>query len=300
MRSLVKVAAVTAALLLIWVLAGCSSSSGPGSGSDLVGSEAAFKIAEYVGDGHNGTKPPWTALFPVPGQQGVEVQTQGSPTKLTIGANYVYANVYPTAVNWYYLAAIGPHAAQVLVTMQPVHNRDADLYLLNGKPYMAPAVLAYSTRYPLVGQPDPVNGVNYAPDWCYYDFADTAGYVASQIACFGVKDGVSGARYFRLEADMPWGMTVNGAALSGHHTTTGQSVWYRFTGQAGHNYTVHLTAVSGDPDVYCYGNSSTTFKGKSVVSGGGDVAVAATSTGYHFSRVYAYNNCTWNISVTEP
>ena len=296
MRQAIRIASAALLVGVLLALVGCSSNTT----SEAVPTDSGqtFKIAEYVGDGNSGTKLP---LFPLLGSPvaSAVVLPEAAGTALNYGANYVTTNVYPTAINWYYLPKVSA-TTPVIVTMQPVHDRDADLYLLSGTGPSTGgglACLASSIRTPSGSADDAPAGVGYAPDWAFYNFS-ASDWPAAHIACYGVNSG-SGARYFRLEADIVQGLTVNGGLLEGS-LGAGQSAWYVFATTNGLAYRVGLAALSGDPDIYVYTTNSSGFMVKNTATGGGYASFTATATASHFVRVYAFSACTYRIRVLQP
>jgi hypothetical protein len=134
---------------------GCSS-SGPEPTNDAVGIRT-FKISEYVGDGHGGTKPLLFGAGPgdVAAAMGSYLGFGGTPRSATVVINQT---------QWYKLPA-STVARPLVITVQPTADEDTDLYVLNGRPSHYPgadACLGYSDR-----TPSGSDGVRsgYAPDW---------------------------------------------------------------------------------------------------------------------------------------
>ena len=277
------------------VLAGCGSTSvSDGVVADHGGS---LKIVEYVGDGHGGTKPLLFPLAESPVPSAV-VTPQAGATLLNYGANYTYTNVAAKAINWYYLPKLTA-AATVLVTMQPAHSKDADLYLLNGRGNLNDGMecVAYSNRSPGSGVDVPAAG-GWAPDWAAYASAASDDWPAAYVACYGYP-GDTGARYFRLEADLVEALTVNGATLNGS-LGVGQSAWYVFPATTGLACRVGIAALSGDPDIYIYNGNADGFVQMLTGTGSAYSGFTATATASHYVRVYAASTCTYGIRVLQP
>jgi len=280
-------------------LAGCSSTSSPDP--MLVDNGLPVQIAEYVSDGHGGTKPPLFPLLAAPTQSDL-ITPQGNPAALNYGADYLYDKVYPGAINWFYLPALTV-ATSVIVTMQPVHDRDADLYVLSASDLAAGGGLtqvASSTRTPTAGGCiDAVAGAGYAPDWAFHLAGGPASQPALYVAAFGASGGAAGARYFRLEADFV-GILVANEAMQEGSLGTGQSAWYWFYGYEGSGYRVGLAAVSGDPDCYVYHTDSSGFVAKNDAAGDGYAGFTAPAAGNYFVRVYGHSACAYRIRVLQP
>jgi len=279
------------------IVAGCSG-TGDGGGPG----EAGVKIAEYVGDGHGGTKPLPPFLTAPSGSAG-EVTTQVAAPVLNHNTPYVADTVEQTNVSWYRLPAVSVATCWV-VTVQPTANLDSDLYMIEGNASAFGDGADYrgsSNRLPTASG-ELTRGVGYAPDWAYTSTTGTTGgHPSAFIAVYGVPDLNLGARPFRIEADMAGVLYAGGAARAGS-LTAGNSLWFYFYGAlSGTAYTVKLTAVQGDPDVYVYGQRSIEFIGKDISAGNGQVHfTTATYDKYYFIRVYGYNNCKYSIKVTSP
>jgi len=284
-------------LLAALVAAGCgSTSSGP------AGSIPTVKIQEYVGDGHHGTKalPPF---WPLSGAQTAPVRPQTALSGLTISASPRTSNVLPRSTDWYYVPPLNT-GGEVLVTVQPTNKRDSDLYVLEGRADWFTddaTTLGYSNRAPS-GSGDVIAG-GYAPDWVRFGFLSaTDGFPAAYVAIYGDPIGASGGRYFTVEADWAHITFANQAAATGT-LQAGDSNWFMLWADPETAYTARLSAVTGDPDLYVYGGTSSEFVGSSTGGGGGTVAfTSAAGSGWlaYCCRVYAYSACKYSFRVTSP
>jgi len=278
--------------LVVLVLGGCGSNSG-GSGGMV---DTSGKIGEYVGDGHGGTKPLPDFAKLLPG--GDQVQTQALPTLLSNGATHKYTNVPSQQANWFCLPVL-TSAATWLVTVQQLNNEDVDLFLLDGNSFYTSnaTTLGYSDRTPSGGTTDVVDG--NVPDWVAYTFAGaTGGNPGAQIAVRGMP-GAPDPKHFNIEADIVPQLFVNGSGKAGTLALR-DSNWFYFNALNGIQYTVRLTAISGDPDIYVYSATSTAFIDKSVVSGGGNVTFTASGAGRRYIRVHAFTAGKYSVKVTSP
>ena len=295
MRSPVKVAAVTAALLLILVLAGCSSSSGPGSGSDLVGSGGRFRIAEYVGDGHNGTKP-LPSLSGLAGGPGEEVRPQAVATGLAYNGAPLCEFVPQKSISWYYLKKTTTSPV-VVVTLQPINGLDADLYLLEGKGadfFDGAKCLGYSNRTPSGSD----NPLGYAPDWVSASppTGGTSGWPFAWVAVYGYHTG-TGAREYNLEVDLA-PVVVKGF---GKADTVGleDSDWFCLvsTSPTPTAHVVQVIPTSGQPDLYVYQTDSKHFLAKHTGPGTRVVSFTASPGIAYYIRVFGLVGSTYTIVI---
>ena len=276
------------------VLLGCSGSS------DLAGGAHGVKIQEYVGDGHGGTKP-WPSFLPRSGSPAQPVTTQVAAPALAHYAAYVTDSVEQMNVSWYRLPAVST-ATTWVVTVQPTANRDSDLYMIEGNAAAFGDGANYrgsSNRLPTASG-ELTRGVGYAPDWAYMTTTgSTAGHPSAFIAVYGVPDLNLGSRPLRIEADIAGNLYPNGSARAGS-LAAGNSLWFYFYGLGSSQYTVKLSAVQGDPDLYVYGQRSIDFLGKDTNAGNGQFAFTSPTDKFYFVRVYAYNGCKYALRVLRP
>jgi len=278
----------------VLILGGCSdNSTGPG---EAVGT--AGKIAEYVGDGHDGTKtlPPFLSLAPA---QLEQVQTQAMATLLNNAAHHVTSTVPAQQANWFSLPAV-TSACTWIVTLQQLSNEDADLFVLDGMAYYASgaATLGHSNRIPYEPGSDDRVDAN-VPDWVAHIYTGgTSGHPGAYIASFGMGDGAA-LKHFNIEADIVPQLLVNGAGKAGTLALR-DSNWFWFNGLNGVPYSVRMTAMSGDPDIYVYGDTSSKFRDKNTASGSGTVVFTANATQRHYIRLHAFTAGKYSIKVTSP
>lgn len=269
-----------------------------GTGTATDQSAPIAPVAEYVGDGHHGTKP----VLGFGGLGAVLAQPQAMAELLGIGGRPITSTVLATHTNWFRLPKLTTSTLTV-VMLQPTADEDADLYLLkgNGGTYAGGAgSLGHSNRLPTGG--DAVNG--FAPDWVARNFAPTAGYPAAQVAVYGAPGGPA-TKHFYLEADPVTDLVPNGAD-STRMITAGYSDWYRVTsGAIPLDVSVHLNQMSTETSLFLYKNDALGF----LISTPADLPTGQISVGFHcdpgdayFIRVYAYG--TWRseygLSATSP
>lgn len=270
-----------AGVLLTVLLAGCG-----GSGQVL---ERAGEVAEYVGDGHNGTK----SLPDLLGLSRSVLQTQAVATALRLGEPPLLQRVPAKSVNWYRIPAVGVDRP-LLVTLQPTADEDSDLYLFPGSAtgYGSGATcLGASNRLPL-GNIDRPAG--YAPDWVALEATDSKGWPTAQVAVWGAPGGAT-PKHYRLECDPVWGLTVDGSAKGGTLTYR-DSHWYRFPIKAGHSYWVNREYLSADGrcSMYAYLGRATRYLGAGALP-----QLTATETGTCYLRMYGYTTaaCPYTVDV---
>lgn len=251
--------------------------------------EDVYDVAEYVGDGHHGTKPAPDFLSLVP-----EIQTQAIATALRLGDPALVDRVPEKAVNWYRIPPVGVDRP-LIVTLQPTADEDSDLYLFQGSAtgYGAGATcLGASSRLPL-GNTDRPNG--YAPDWVALDATDSKGWPTAQVAVWGAAGGGS-PKHYRIECDPVWGLTVDGAHKSGT-VTYRNSHWYRFAVKAGHVYFIQrwYTSADGRMNVYAYLNRATRY----LTANNGEVH--PDQNGFCYLRLYGTSTvaCPYGIEVDK-
>jgi len=197
-------------------------------------------------------------------------------------------------IYWASFTAPGGQRRVVLLQPEVGTQEDSDLYVLNyaGSPGLN--VLGYSRRS--VG-----NASREAlADWT--DVLTTGPTTTAQrfnIAVYGYSSPADTTPDFRLEADVPGLLAVNGGWAPGLEATPG-SDWFRFMAVSGTHYTVYLNAISGDPDIYLYEDTSYEYLGKNIAVGGGTLGFTAAETSYHHIRVYAFSNTQYYIRVTSP
>jgi len=275
------------------VIAGCSSSgTGPASGA---GNIPTFKIDEYVGNGHGGPKPSPLTTRPADALSAMSTALGwGKPPQARTTAKY--------AINWFRVPG-GNVSQPVIVTMQPTANEDADLYVLKGGANQfgssADDCLGYSARTPTAGS-DGAGG--YSPDWVAFVPGSQGLYPGAQVAAWGV-DPAASAPHFTIEVDKTILLKPNDTYLTVGPIPPGDSRWFRFQAAVGTQYTVAVYDVTtGDPDLYVYGNASTTYAGGNTTAGGGSVVFTATASGWHYIRVYSYgaSGATYRIRVDSP
>jgi len=286
------VVAVAVPLLVVPLIAGCGATSAP---TNAVG--AGVKIQEYLGDGHGGAKP-WPSFLPL---AGAPVQPAAVPEQLEDNHSCLVGSVAAGWVNWY---ALEPRAGATtwVVTLQPTANADSDLYLLEayGPNYTDGAdCRGYSNRSPNGVNHDRVKG-SYAPDWVRLGIASMGVPTTppAYMAIYGSQADAA-AKPYTLEADAAGRLTVGGGASAGS-LAAGNSRWFYFAALVGHDYTVTVSAVSGDPDLYVYQDASTEYVTGSAARGGATVSLRATASISHYMRVYGYNDCGYSIRVTSP
>jgi len=280
--------------LVVPALTGCSSSLDSQTGDIVVGH--GVKIQEYVGDGHNGTKP-WPSFLPGLNET-LTVQPQAVPETLANNGACVAGTVPTGWANWY---AVPPSVTGYwVVTLQPTGTAEVDLYAMEGHSTDfadGVACKAYSNRASTPFPSDHVKG-GYAPDWVAPWLAGWIHSPSAYVAVVGPADGAT-AGSFTVEADRPGALTVGGASSAGS-LAAGNSRWFDIWCTLGTAYTVTMNAISGDPDLYIYENSSTEYVTGSAAAGGATATFTAAEMGFHFIRVYAYNDCKYSIRVTSP
>jgi len=275
------------------VLGGCGENTGSPSGVYAAGG----KIAEYVGDGHDGTKPPPPFLSLAPAQLE-QVQTQAMATQLNNAAHRVASTVPVQQANWFSLPA-ATSACTWIVTLQQLAGEDGDLFLLKSNQLYASGapLLASSTRLPDSGQVDVVDG--NVPDWVAYTVpGQTSGYPVGYPVVYGAMGGAA-LKHFNIEADTVPQLLINGAGKAGTLALR-DSNWFWFNGLNGVPYSVRMTAMSGDPDIYVYGDTSSKFRDKNTASGSGTVVFTANATQRHYIRLHAFTAGKYSIKVTSP
>jgi len=247
------------------------------------------KIVEYVGDG-GGSAKPWPAMFGSPGEQASALATL-----LELDHPPLVGTIRRYSVNWYRLPTL-TYSTTLLVCLQPTANEDADLFLLNGNGYYSSgaALIGYSNRVPTAGTGDWVAG--FVPDWVAFTKGATGGKPAAYADVFGLPGGVW-RQHYRIESHEVLPISTGVGGLINQY----QSHWWYFDATSGTHYTVHLTANSGDPDVYVYEDRSIEFVGSNSAGGGGDVGFTAAETGRHYVRVYGFSASNgYNLDVTQP
>ncbi|NPV48657.1 MAG: hypothetical protein HPY69_17080 [Armatimonadetes bacterium] len=270
-----------AGAMLAAILAGC------GGAGEVT--EVTSEVAEYAGDGHNGTKP----LPELVGLSHPLMQTQAVATALRLGEPPVLQRVPAKSVNWYRIPPIGVDRP-LLVTLQPTADEDSDLYLFPGSAtgYGSGATcLGSSNRLPL-GNTDRPGG--FAPDWVVLEATDSKGWPAAQVAVWGAPGGAT-PKHYRIECDPVWGLTVGGSS-KGATLTYRDSHWYRFPVKAGHSYWIEREYGSADGrcDVYAYLGRATRYLGA-----GAFPQLDATETGTCYLRLYGSTSaaCPYTILV---
>jgi hypothetical protein len=283
-------------LAIVAVIGGCGSDgvlpSDPGD-VPLTG-----KIQEYVGDGHGGTKA-WPALLPRPAAD----QASRLPYRLEYGLTPKENRIRRHRVNWYELppTTVGAHPGAPVITLQPTANEDSDLFVIEGRGayyWDGADSIAYSTRLPSP-TPDQVAG-GYAPDWVAFDTGATSGAPTAEIAVYGLP-GDPVFRYYRIESDWAWELQVNGPSLR-QAVAQYNSDWNFFEATSGVQYTVHMTAHNGDPDIYVYQDESTEFVDSDARIGGASITFTAGATCRHYIRAYGFApaNNDPEVWVTSP
>ena len=281
--------------LPVLVLAGCSASLDSQSGSIEVGQ--GVKIQEYVGDGHGGTKP-WPAFLPGLGDEATAVQPQAVPEALANNGACIAGTAPAGWANWF-AVPVGTTGSWV-ITLQPTGLQEVDLYVLEGRSSDftdGADCKAYSNRATTPFPSDHVKG-GYAPDWVAPWLAGWLRSPSAYVAVAGPASGLT-AGSFTIEADRPGGLSVGGASSAGS-LAAGNSRWFTIWATFGTSYSVVLSSLGGDPDLYVYENTSTEYVTGSAASGGATVSFAAAEAGFHYIRVYAYNDCKYVIHVTSP
>ncbi len=292
---------VALAGLLAVLFTGCSGTGvmdDPGEALEIA------RVDEYVGDG-GGSAKPWPPGLPSVGAHGSApvdeetVNTQAVAQLLRFGVAPITANVPLRQVNWFRIPALA-QARRVMVTLQPLQDEDADLYILGGSPltYESGALMGASRRVPTIDS-DTVNG--FAPDWVALDMGPTNNFPTAQVAVVG-NSIPSDKTQFTIEVDRIHQLIANGGSLT-HSIAGGQSNWYSFLAQSGKQYTVRLQNVTqGNPDAYAYGDTSDEFEAKNTTSGGGDVVFTANVGSQHYIRVYgaAAGPNKYQIRVQQP
>ena len=225
------------------------------------------------------------------------------PTKLGYGLAPKVNRVRRNRVSWYELppTTIAAHPGAPVITLQPTADEDADLFVLEGRGayyWDGADDIDYSTRLPSGGT-DTVAG-GYAPDWVAFDTGATGGAPTAQIAVYGVASATTFKNY-RIESDWAWELVVNGASLR-QAVAQYNSDWNYFEATSGTQYTVHMTAHAGDPDIYVYRDVSTEFVASDVTTGNASISFTASRACRHYIRAYGYAaaNNDPEVWVTSP
>lgn len=294
MRTLTIAAALAVSALL---LAGCGGSGLAPKLADELGTILPGKIIEYEGDGHGGTKPFPAAVLAAP----ANVETQAISTRLQVGGAAKVGKTQKRRVNWY---CIDPHTlnAWLVVTVQPLSANDADLYIIEptGSDYVDGAdCYRYSDRLPTDNGDHPKD-LGYAPDWVCWRNDIPSPFPSAQVAVYGPEDAGPAFRRYLIECEQVRSIPPGGRRDSVGHRN---SNWYRiWEPSGGVQYTVSLTDVTGDPDLFVYRGSSTNFIDSDISPGGGSVTFTAPTLGYYYMRVYGYADglSRYTITVTSP
>lgn len=266
----------------IVVLGGCGAGSVAPDGADQV---APVKIIEYRGDGGGSLKPP--ALF----LAGPEPAPASVGELLGMGATGLLGTVPRKATSWYYIAPRDT-AGTVVVTLQPTANEDSDLFVLDRYDYH---LLKASLRTPSYGDPDSLRS-GYAPDWVAVDLTASSGWPLAYVAVYGAVTSASVDR-FRLEAD---GATVRGPGSGtwAGRVAKNQSKWCRLNVHSGDPYNLTLTAVSGDPDIFVYHETSSKWVGSDVSVGGGSLGFTA-GAGPYYIRIFGSTGSDFSLYIQD-
>lgn len=284
-------------LVILAVVGGCGSNgvtpSDPGDTS-LIG-----KIREYVGDGHGGTKA-WPASLPSPAAAD---HASRLPYRLEYGLAPREDRIRRRKISWYALppTTVGAHPGAPVITLQPTANEDSDLFVLEGRGayyWDGADSIGYSIRLPSP-EPDQVAS-GYAPDWVAFDTGPTRGEPTAQIAVYGTP-GDPPLRHYRIESDWAWELQVNGSSLR-QAVAQYNSDWNFFEATSGVHYTVHMTAHSGDPDIFVYQDESTEFVDSDTGVGNASIGFTAGATCRHYIRAYGFApaNNDPEVWVTSP
>ncbi len=286
-----------AAALTLAALLGCGS--GPGNPGGTADVSLTGKIQEYVGDGHGGTKL-WPSVLPKPGSDAAATM----PFRLLYSLNPKPDRVVRKRISWYDLpkTKTSDLPGMPVVTLQPTADEDTDLFVFEGDAgdyYDGADILGFSDRYP-TGDGQVTDG--YVPDWVAFGAGRTRGYPTAEIAVYGYGDDPSPTMDYFIEADWAWELTVDGSSLQPGAQVQYGSDWNYFWATSGNDYTVHMTAHNGDPDLYVYEDASSEYVGGDATVGGGSVSFTAATTGWHFFRIYGYgpSNNDAEVWVTSP
>ena len=289
MRRTMAAASALAVLPLLLVAAGCGSNSTPSAIDQVL----EPRIQEYVGDG-GGSLKPWPGL--IPRAVGDRPMVVGPKLKWVAGPKA--DKVARKQVSWYRLQASKGLAQSWIVTVQPTANENADLYVLEGRGSDfadGMDLIGSSRRAP---QAAGVTGSGYAPDWVSVPADASAGWPVAYVAVLGVNE-VPAVKHYRVELDFGVVLTPNGAVLNGalpRHS----SDWYVLSATPGSQYTVTVTPLGGDPDVFIYGKTSSDYIGGDTGTGTATLPFTATAD-LHWVRVYGWDALsTYDIQLTSP
>ena len=264
-------------LLLAVLLGGCG---GGNSGTPVL---AGLKIDDVFGMLGGETKPD-----PLATPAEAQAQPESLATPLVPAAAPKTGVVAHDLISWYG-CLLPADSAIYVVTLQPrAATEDTDLYLFKPAPGGLGRIGSSCRGH---------NGNTVeTPDWLSTGTTATAGRY--QIAVYGYSPTVApGTNHYTVEVDRAVTLATNGTAKTQTVAPTGSS-WFSFMAVGGSSYTVTTSPSSGDPDLFVYGSTSDTLKGKSRKAVGPDaVTFTATVTGRHFVRVYGVSASTFTAKV---